>query len=256
MYTELLHFAHHLADEASKISRKYFRNLAQIESKENQTPVTIADKEIELHLRKLIKDEYPEHSIIGEEFANHESDNQFCWVLDPIDGTVAFSTGKPTFTTLVALLNNSVPIMSVIDQPIMQERFCATIGGVSRLNHQVIKASAVHDLSDVRLNATTPYMFKTKHEQESFELLRQRVRLTSWGGDAYAFGLLASGNIDAIMEADLQYYDVAALVPIVESAGGIITDWQGNKLTRRFNGQCLASANTELHQKILTIINN
>lgn len=256
MHNQLFNFANYLADEAAKISRAYFRNLATIESKENLTPVTIADREIELRLRQLIKDAYPEHAIIGEEFANQDSNSQYCWVLDPIDGTVAFSTGKPTFTTLVALLKNDVPLLSIIDQPIIAERFSALSGDVAHLNNVKIATSQTLQLKDVRLNATTPYMFITDYEKQAFEKVRKSVRLTSFGGDAYAFGLLASGNIDVIVEADLQYYDVAALVPIITAAGGVISDWHGNSLTKNFNGQCLASANRELHQQIISLINS
>lgn len=256
MQNQLFNFANYLADEAAKISRKYFRNLATVESKENLTPVTIADREIELHLRQLIHDLYPEHGIIGEEFANDANSCEYCWVIDPIDGTVAFSTGKPTFTTLVALIKNNQPLLSVIDQPILNERFSAINGVAARLNNQIIATSSVTELKDVRLNATTPYMFVTDYERQTFEKVRRAVKLTSFGGDAYAFGLLASGNIDVIVEADLQYYDVAALVPIISAAGGIISDWQGNQLTKDFNGQCLACANSELHQQVLMLISS
>lgn len=256
MGDEFLKFANFLADEAAKISRKYFRNLASVETKDNQTPVTVADREIELRLRELINQHYPHHAIIGEEFANQESHNEFCWVLDPIDGTVAFTTGKPTFTTLIALIKDGNPMLSVIDQPISQERFSAMVDETAFLNAQPITTSKVDKLGNVRLNATTPYMFKTAYEQQTFEKVRKAVKLTAFGGDAYAFGLLASGNIDVIVEADLQYYDVAALVPIITAAGGVITDWQGNTLTKEFNGQCLATANHELHKQVLQLINN
>ncbi len=252
----LFEFANFLADEAAKISRKYFRQPLLIDSKENKTPVTVADREIELRLRELIKQHYPEHGIIGEEFANSGESAEFCWVLDPIDGTVAFSTGKPTFTTLVALLQNGLPILSVIDQAISHERFSALVGIPAQLNQQFLQTSKVNKLVDVRLNATTPYMFTTNDEKSKFELLRKQVRLTSFGGDAYAFGLLAAGHIDIIMEADLQYYDVAALIPIITASGGVISDWQGNPLSREFNGQCLACANLELQQQALQIINS
>ena len=253
-----LNVLHWLADEASYISLKYFRQHLDIESKANQTPVTIADKEIELILRSLIMMKFPEHQIIGEEFENQEAiDDRYCWVIDPIDGTVAFSCGKPTFTTLIALLEDGKPIASIIDQPFLGERYCGLHDFSSLKNDSVIATNQIiTEIADARLNATTPYMFKTIDEQTKFEKLHKQVKLTSFGGDAYSFGLLASGNIDIIMEADLAYYDVAALVPIITGAGGIITDWQGKQICREFNGQCLASANTKLHTKILELINN
>ncbi len=253
---KLLEFANFLADEAAQISRKYFRQAITITSKENQSPVTIADREIELRLRELIKQYYPSHGIIGEEFANHDTPAEFCWVLDPIDGTVAFSTGKPTFTTLVALLRDGVPVLSVIDQAISRERFSAVAQNETWLNGVKLRTSKQTEVANVRLNATTPLMFTTAYERDAFERVRSKVRLTAFGGDAYAFGLLAAGHIDVIMEAELQYYDIAALMPVIESAGGVISDWQGKPLNREFNGQVLASANIELHNKILQIINS
>lgn len=256
MEQEFLKFANYLVDEAAVIARKYFRGSLIIDSKDNSTPVTIADREIELKLRELINQNYPEHSIIGEEYGDKQSISQYCWVLDPIDGTVAFSTGKPTFTTLVALLKDNNPVLSIINQPISNERFIGEVNHRATLNHHVIKTSQTEKLSESRLNATTPYMFLTDYEKQSFDKLRKQVRLTSFGGDAYSFGLLASGHIDIILEADLQYYDVAALVPVIEASGGVISDWQGNVLTKSFNGQCLASANKELHIQVLELINN
>lgn len=253
---KLLEFANFLADEAAQISRKYFRQAITIDSKDNKSPVTIADREIELRLRELIKQHYPSHGIIGEEFANQDTQAEFCWVLDPIDGTVAFSTGKPTFTTLVALLHNGVPLLSIIDQAISKERFSGIANHGAWLNNANLQTSLQIEVANVRLNATTPLMFTTTYERNAFERVRSRVRLTAFGGDAYAFGLLAAGHIDVIMEAELQFYDVAALIPVIEGAGGVISDWQGKPLNREFNGQVLASANAEVHNKILKIINS
>lgn len=253
---EFLDFAQNLANQANALAKKYFRSNLHISNKENKTPVTIADQEIELLLRKLINNTYPSHGIVGEEFAKSNEQAEYCWVLDPIDGTVAFSTGKPTFTTLIALLHHNEPILSVITQAISNEVFYAVKSQKAYLNHQEIVTSKQQNISDARLNATTPYMFKTTEEKNKFQKLSSQVKLTSFGGDAYAFALLAAGHIDLIMEADLQYYDVAALIPIIEAAGGIISDWQGKKLTQKFNGQCLASANYALHQQALKIINN
>lgn len=253
--SKFLEFANLLADEAAIISRKYFRQPLVIDNKSNNTPVTLADREIETKLRQLIREHYPEHGIIGEEFCNQETSSHFTWVLDPIDGTVAFSSGKPLFTTLIALLEDGQPLLSIINQPIIHERFIGVMNSGSCLNGARITTSNTVKLSEVRLNATTPYMFKTAAEWASFDRLKSQVKLTSFGGDAYGFALLAAGHIDVIMEADLQYYDIAALVPVITAAGGLITDWQGNELTADFNGQCLACANAELHQKVLNLLN-
>lgn len=252
---QLIDFANYLADEAACISRSYFRKPIEIENKTGDYPVTIADREIELHLRKLIGQNYPEHQIIGEEFANQEGSSAYTWVIDPVDGTVAFSSGKPTYTTLIAFLEEGIPVYGIIDQPVSQERFCGLAGDKGYLNQVVIGTSTQRELARARLNATTPYMFTNDYERDKFELLRKQVRITSFGGDAYAFGLLAAGHIDIIMEADLQYYDIAALMPVITASGGLISDWQGKPLTREFNGQCLACANYELQQQVLNLIN-
>lgn len=255
MLKQLLDFANLLADNAAIISRKHFRQPLMIKTKANHSPVTIADCAIELKLRELIHHYYPQHGIIGEEFANAATTNEYCWVLDPIDGTVAFTSGKPTFTTLIALLQHEQPVLSVIDQPIIGERFSALTGAAAYLNAtQCLTSSQVMSLEQARLNATTPAMFTTSGEQDKFNKLQQSVKLTSFGGDAYGFALLAAGHIDIIMEANLEYYDVAALIPLVGASGGIISDWQGKPLTRDFNGQCLASANQQLHHQVLNLI--
>ncbi len=252
----LIEFANYLADEAGKISKKYFRRKIEIETKSGEYPVTIADREVELHLRSLIRNNYPEHRIIGEEFANQDGNSKYTWVIDPIDGTVAFSTGKPTYTTLIALLEKDTPAYGIIDQAVSQERFSGKMGGKAYLNQQIISTAEQSILNSARLNATTPYMFTTDYEKSKFELLRKQARVTSFGGDAYAFGLLAAGHIDIIMEADLQYYDIAALIPVITAAGGVISDWQGKTLTKDFNGQCLACANLQLQQQALNLINS
>ena len=245
-----------LAELASDISRKYFRKPVTIESKtHDHSPVSIADKQIEEKLRAWIKENYPAHGVIGEEYLSQNNKAKYTWVIDPIDGTVAFLCGKPTFTTLIALLENDTPQLGLIDAPMLGDRFIGVTEKGAWLNGKKLKTSDVKVLTNARLNATTPYMFKTPIEQSKFGLLKDQVKLTSFGGDAYSYGLLASGHIDIIMEADLGFYDVAALIPVITESGGVITDWNGNKITSdNFCGQCLATANIELHEAVLKII--
>ena len=244
-----------LADLAAEISKKYFRKNIGIEYKDGTYPVTVVDREIETCLRERIKKIYPTHGIIGEEFANHNADKKYIWVIDPIDGTAAFTTGKPTFTTLIALLEDDKPAIGIIDQAVLGDRFMGIAGQGAWFNGARLAVSEESVLSHARLNATTPYMFKTTYEKNAFERVRKEVRLTAFGSDSYAYGLLAAGYIDIIMEADLGYYDVAALIPIINGSGGVITDWQGNELnSKTFTGQCLASATHKLHDSILKII--
>ena len=245
-----------LADLAAEISKKYFREPLTVETKDHEYPVTVADREIELCLRAWIKETYPDHGVIGEEFAHEDRVCKYTWVIDPIDGTVAFACGKPVFTTLIALLEDGKPVLGIIDQPIVGDRLIGVQGAGAWINGKKLITGTQQNIADARLNATTPYMFKTTVEQTKFARLQKEVKLTSWGGDAYAYGLLADGHIDVIMEADLEYYDVAALRIIIEESGGVITDWTGNPITHNdFSGQCLASANKTLHEKALSIIN-
>ncbi len=252
-----LEFALYLADEAAQISGKYFRGSFTVASKIDQSPVTIADREIELRLRELIKQYYPEHGVSGEEFADQITNSAYCWVIDPIDGTIAFACGKPLFTTLIALLHHGKPRLSVIDQPILGERYSALCGAGAFLKDRQeiqIHSNKQLQLSSARLNATTPTMFNAK-ESFHFARLAQAVQMVSFGGDAYAYAQLAAGHIDIIMESSLHYYDIAALIPLIEESGGIISDWQGKPLSQDFNGQVLACANLELQRQALKVIN-
>ncbi len=249
-----------LADIASQISTKYFRTNIDIENKLNHTPVTIADREIELALRNWIEIHYPNHNIMGEEYNdvinNDNNNSNYTWVIDPIDGTVAFSSGKPLFTTLIALLHGNSPVIGIIDQPVLNDRFVGISKYGAWLNGVKLKTSLVNNVEQARFNVTTPYMFKTEYEKQIFEKLQKHVLLTSFGGDAYSYGLLAAGHIDVILESDLGYYDIAALQVIIEESGGVFTNWQGEKINKdNFNQQVLATANRELHQQILSIIN-
>jgi|SRR6185437_6009190 len=264
---ELFIFALQLADAAAIISRRYFRQNLVIDIKSGNFPVTKVDLEIEATLRQMIKAKYPDHTIIGEEYATVSGiSGEYTWVIDPIDGTVAYTTGKPTFTTLIALTKNDKPLLGIIDQPISGERFIGItdVGAYMSLRglrgkpwqslpYQPIHSSQITDITNSRLNATTPDMF-TVDEFIKFNCLKSKIRVCSWGGDAYAYAMLASGHIDLIMESQLQYYDVAALMPLITASGGVITTWDGEPITPDFKGQCLASSNIELHNKALEII--
>ncbi len=244
-----------LADIAAKISKRYFKTQFVIDSKTGNYPVTVADYEIEKTIRSWLLEHYPNHNIIGEELPDQLSNSEYTWVIDPIDGTVAFSTGKPTFTTLISVLKCNKPIIGIIDQPILNERYIGIQDKGAWLNQNNLSTSEINCINQARLNATTPFMFN-QSEYGLFNKLAKNVKLCAWGGDAYAYAALASGHIDIIMESDLKYYDVAALIPIIESSGGIITTWNGSPITSDFSGQCLASANLELHDLALKIINN
>lgn len=246
-----LQHAHAMADLADDISRRYFRQAHQQNIKADSSPVTQADLEIEETLRQYIGRHLSDHGIWGEEFGVQSGTTDYMWIIDPIDGTTAFTQGKPTFTTLIALYQNDEPLLGIISQAYLRERWIGSIHSLTLLNTQTCQTSSQTELNKARLSATTPQMFVTPQEQSCFAALRDASGVRSFGGDAYAFGLLAAGYIDVILEASLKYYDIAALIPIIEGAGGVISNWQGEPLNVNFKGQCLASANAELHQQAL-----
>lgn len=235
-----LDFAHRLANAAGQVARKYFRTAVAVEDKADFSPVTIADREAEASMRALIAIHHPGHGILGEEEGSMRTDAELVWVLDPIDGTRAFIAGKPTFVTLIALVRNGVPVLGVIDQPIARERWTGVTGAATRFNGQVVSTRACTRLDRAILNTTAPNLFSGENAR-AFGLLSAAVKDTLYGGDGYAYGLLAGGFIDLVAEADLQPYDFCALAPVVEGAGGVMTDWRGQPLTVNSDGRVVAS---------------
>ena len=234
---------------------KYFKTDIAAERKNDQTPVSIADRETEQVMRELINTRFPDHGIIGEEFEAVQSGNDLCWALDPIDGTKSFLTGKPTFGILIALLYQNTPVLGLIDTPVLQERWLGIHNHGSTHNANVCITSKNKSLSNAWIHATTIDMFDDT-ERLVFNAVTKRARGRLFGADCYAYGLLASGHTDIVMEADMATYDYLALVPVVENAGGCITDWAGAPLTLNSGTQVLATACTALHEQVLTIIDN
>ncbi|WP_218110605.1 histidinol-phosphatase [Ostreibacterium oceani] len=249
-----LDFAHLLADEARSITLDYFRRPLQVTKKSNETPVTVADQTTESRLRQLIELHYPDHSIIGEEHAEKSTQSTYQWVIDPIDGTKNFVAGIPLFTTLIALFKSGQPILSLIDAPAQDERWIASKETPTTYQRQqttqLVRTRDTTSLDKAILCSTDLSMFSDA-ENAQVQPLRDTVSLIRYNGDAYLYAMLASGWIDLVLESDLQPYDFLPLRLIVEQAGGSITDWQGNPLTRSSCGQVLASANATLHQQAL-----
>jgi histidinol-phosphatase len=235
----LIAFANELADTAGSIVRRYFRRGVAVDDKPDRSPVTIADREAESALRALIDARFPEHGILGEEHGSIRTDAERVWVLDPVDGTKSFISGVPLFGTLIALVERGVPVLGVIDQPISRERWIGALGHRSTLNGASISTRACPGLGAATLFATSPDMF-TETNAEAFQRLKSAVKLARFGGDCYAYGLLAAGFIDVVVEAGLKPYDFAALVPVIAGAGGSMTDWQGKPLTLASDGRVLA----------------
>ena len=249
----LLAFASHLADAAGDLIRPHFRKPLAIAEKADLTPVTAADRAAEETMRGLIERHFPEHGILGEEFGGVREDAEFVWVLDPIDGTKSFISGVPLFGTLIALTRNRHPILGIIDHPISRERWVGASGLQATLNGAPIRCRPCSVLGAATLFATTPDMFKGE-DAASFARVSTAVKLTRFGADCYAYGLLAAGFVDLVLEADLKPYDFCAMVPIVEGAGGIATGWRGENLDLASDGRVLVAGDRRTHSAALPLL--
>mmetsp|Transcript_5678 Transcript_5678/g.9998 ORF Transcript_5678/g.9998 Transcript_5678/m.9998 type:complete len:358 (-) Transcript_5678:10-1083(-) len=251
----LVECAKKMADAAGVIVRDYFRRPIplDVDIKSDDSPVTIADRLAEESMRQILSKEFPDHEIVGEELGGLEKarNSKFSWVLDPIDGTKAFISGKPTFGILIAFLYNGKPILGVIDQPISNERWIGTKWNNTTIfnNTKVIHTSHYTSeyLKECYVHSTTPDMFEGQLQAKYLQLLKH-TRPAVYGADCYAYALLASGFVHLVVEADMKPWDYLALVPIVECAGGCISDWNGNPLSLDSNGTVLAAASQSLHE--------
>jgi histidinol phosphatase-like enzyme (inositol monophosphatase family) len=233
--------AEEAADVAGGVIRPFFRAGVTADQKGDDSPVTIADRRAEQAMRTLLAERFPDHGILGEEYGLDRPDARLRWVLDPIDGTRAFITGRPVFGTLLGLLDGGTPLLGVIDQPITGERWVGVAGRPTVFRGGFGRAGcrACASLADAELSCTTPAMLEGD-AASSWQRLADAVRRVSWGGDCYAYGLLALGQIDVIAESSLKVWDWAALLPVVEGAGGRMTDWQGRPLRADGDGRVLA----------------
>ena len=239
--------ANRLADEAGKIIQQHFRTPFDVIRKEDDSPVTIADRAVEERLREIIEKERPQDGIFGEEFGVKDSQNGLTWVIDPIDGTKSFVIGRPTFGTLIALCEDDVPVLGVIDQAISKERWVGVKGAPTIFNGQPVKTRPCASWKDAAICSTTPAMFS--ETGPVYEVFETGCNMT-WGGDCYMYGLLASGYMDIALEASLSPYDFAALVPIVEGAGGHISDWAGKPMTLKSSGEIIALGDPSLWDEV------
>ncbi len=237
------------ADRAGEVIRPYFRaENIDTERKEDASPVTIADRGAEQAMRAILRQNFPAHGILGEEYGLENPGASHCWVLDPIDGTRAFITGRPVFGTLISLLRDGEPVLGIIDQPITRERWLGVLGEPTIFTGPfggTPRTRACKTLADAELSCTSPSMLGV-HEP-AWKNLASAVARVSWGGDCYAYGLLALGQIDIISECDLKIWDWAALLPVVEGAGGRLTGWHGEKLdATKSDGRVVAVGNPAL----------
>ncbi len=245
------------ADVAGAVIRPLFRSGLATTQKSDRSPVTIADRAAEQAMRAVLTERFPDHGVLGEEFGLDRPDSPLRWVLDPIDGTRAFITGRPTFGTLIALLQDDRPILGIIDQPVTGERWIGAAGRPTTFRGALgglAGCRACLSLADAELSCTSPEILGG--DTPRWERLRARVRRNYWGGDCYAYGLLALGQIDIVAETDMKVWDWAALVPVIEGAGGSVTNWAGDPLRADGDGGVLAVGNPELLPAIIRELNH
>ena len=244
-----LALAEELADSARAIARQHFRTPLAVERKADGSPVTVVDRDIETRLRGMIRDAFPRHAIRGEEFAA-EGAGEFTWVLDPIDGTKSFVTGFPLFGSLIALLQGDQPVLGVIEAPALNERWLGCEGRPTLFNGRSVRTSAVRSLAQATVYTTTAETFSAP-ERRRFEALAARAALRRFGGDCYLYGMLASGHCELVIEVQLKPHDFMAVIPVVQGAGGRISDWRGAPLTSASDGRVVAAASEALWREAL-----
>ena len=252
-------FLHRLADRAGEVILPVFRSDMSVATKtlEGETgfdPVTDADRKAELAMRAMINEHYPDHGILGEEFGPENVDAEYVWVLDPIDGTRAFISGLPLWGVLIGLRHRSAPTVGMIAQPYLGERFFGDASGsfLSRGGQTMpISTRKCASVADMTLSTTSPDMFGER-ELERFHAVADEVRLLRYGYDCYAYAMLAMGFIDCVIEAGLQPYDIEPIAPIIEGAGGCVTDWSGNR--KQGGGQAIALGDKRLLEPVLKLL--
>jgi myo-inositol-1(or 4)-monophosphatase len=254
-----LDFAHAMAVAAGREILPHFRVALDIEDKGSPAgydPVTVADRAAETVIRTGIARAYPDHGIRGEEHGWERGASNYTWVIDPIDGTKSFILGQLHWATLIALHDGERVVAGVAHQPYVGESFVATVDGTAQWRRggerRTLRARGCGKLGDAVLACTHPSMFRTPPERAAFDRVADRARLTRWGGDCYAYCLLAMGLIDIVIESSLQAYDVQALIPIVTAAGGVMTSWTGGGCDE--GGSVVACGDRVLHGEVLKLL--
>jgi len=244
--------AQRLADAAGAAIRPHFRALAAVETKADASPVTVADRAAEAAIRAMLARERPHDGVIGEEYGDDRPDAARVWVIDPIDGTRSFIAGRPIFGTLIALLDDGVPVLGVIDQCIGSDRWLGAAGRPTTLNGAPARARS-RPLAAAHVATSSPHYFDPA-SHAAFDRVRAAAADTMYGGDCYNYGLLASGHVDLVVESGLKLYDWAALVPVVTGAGGVMTAWDGTPLRRGSDGRVVAAGDARLLAEAVALL--
>ena len=251
---DFISFANVLADESAKVIMEYFRQTLTIENKDDDTPVTVADKKSELKIRELINKAYPSHGILAEEFDNTYLDSEYIWVIDPIDGTRSFIVGHKDFGTLIALLYKKKPVLGIINCPAHSERWIGVENKITTLNGKKIKTSQKNSIKDC-YTITTGLYLEDEIFRNAFENIIKKSKDYILRGDCYMYGMLSSGLVDIVFEDTLKAHDYMALVPVIQGAGGVISDKFNNPITLDSDGSVLATANSLIHKQAINMIN-
>jgi inositol-phosphate phosphatase / L-galactose 1-phosphate phosphatase / histidinol-phosphatase len=239
-----------LADSSGAVIRRYFRTSVAVDDKADASPVTIADREAEAAIRSILANVRPDDGVIGEEYGSDRPDAEWVWVIDPIDGTKSFITGRPIFGTIIALLHRGEPVLGVIDQPIIGDRWIGASGRETIFNGSPARVRACPSLDMAILGTTSPDAF-TADEHLAFRRVSDAAKIPLYGGDCYSYGLLAAGYLDLVIESGLKLYDWAGLVPVVLGAGGVMTDWSGRPLRMGSDGRVVAAGDPACHAAAL-----
>jgi histidinol-phosphatase len=259
-FEKRVEFAHRLADEAGAVIRPFFRKRIDVTDKGvkgDYDPVTEADRRAEEAIRTLISRHYPEDGILGEELGVVAGTSPYRWLIDPIDGTRAFICGQPLWGTLLALQRADESVLGILDQPILHERFVGFGGKAEiRANGETVplRTRPCVSLKQATISTTHPWSYFTDAQREAFVRLSGKARMTRFGGDCYAYGLLAMGFVDLIAEAQLKPWDIQPLIPIIEGAGGIVTDWQGEPV--KGSGNVIAAGDPRVHAEAVAILSH
>jgi myo-inositol-1(or 4)-monophosphatase len=250
-------FVDELASVSGETIRPFFRTELGIENKSPAggfDPVTAADRAAEVAMRTLIKKIFPEHGIVGEELGAERPDAEYVWVLDPIDGTKSFICGMPAWGTLIALTRRGEPIYGMMHQPFTREHFTGD-GSAARYRgpagDRALRARPCAALDDAVLLTTSPLLMR-EHDRHRFQRVEAAVRLSRYGGDCYAYCMLAAGHVDLVIETELKPYDVLPLIPIIEGAGGIVSTWDNGR--PHDGGRIIAAGDRRLHAKAMELL--
>lgn len=250
---KLIAFAQQLAQTSRQIILDSLKNPITFDTKSDLSPVTVIDQRVEYALRQLITQHYPEHGILGEEYASEKLDADYVWVIDPIDGTKAFITGMPIYGTLISLTYHGVPFIGIIDHPVTDERWLGVDGQTSTYNGKPIQTRDCHQLSDAIVSIGNPESL-SQGEREAFTQLRQMTKWGIYGGNCYVYGRLAMGQVDISVDSGLDPFDYCALDVVVRNAGGMMSDWEGERLTIHSGHRVVACGDKALHQQVIKLL--